>query len=179
MALPFFYFLDSTLLPIIVNLYLSLRRNICRCYEQCTKISQYKHLTKDCAPPEFWDRQNFAIEMNSCKLKTGGRCYISAGAYCDSDKNTSGETILSLFNPEGFSFLGGISRRSLGDVHKGRYQFKQHFMDTIVLILLPESNYPFQRGSMKHTRPVESRQEPSPIHIRVCQDISSRCPEGV
>jgi len=73
---------------------------------------------KNSAPPEFWDRQNFAIEMNSCKLKTGGRCCISAGAYFDSDKNTSGKTILSLFNPEGFSFLGRISRRSLSPVKR-------------------------------------------------------------
>jgi hypothetical protein len=74
------------------------------------------HLKKYSAPPEFGERQNFAIEMNSCKLKTGGRCCISAETYFDSDKNTSGETILSLFNPEGFIFLGGISRRSLSPV---------------------------------------------------------------
>lgn len=38
--------------------------------------------------------------------------------YFDSDRNTSGETILSLFNPEGFSFLGEISRRSLSRVKR-------------------------------------------------------------
>jgi len=73
---------------------------------------------KNSAPSEFWDRQYFAIEMNSCTLKTGGRCCIRAGTYFGSDKNTSGETILSLFNPEGLSFLGGISRRSLSPVKR-------------------------------------------------------------
>ena len=58
---------------------------------------------------------------------------------------------------------------------RGRCQFKQHFMRTIVLNLPAESHYLLQRGSMTHIRPVESCQEPSPIHIRFCQDISSRC----